>query len=101
VNDWKPTHKTRPGVEVVAKCEPEYGTGICRIGADGHASYFRLYSGDFAALFEPIPRPKMVEIPLELARAIRADVNRAVRLEIADSDELERLIYAAEQEQAP
>jgi hypothetical protein len=68
MNDWKPTHKTRAGVEVMARREQlcmrvlPLNDAINSGALFGHA--------EFAALFEPIPRPVMVEIPLELAKRL-------------------------------
>lgn len=93
MSDFKANYRTKAGVEVVA----DKGTSGYRIR--GKVGWFNAIDSEvFEALFEPIPKPKMVEIPLDLARAIRADVNRACRLTLEDSSELERLISAAEQE---
>jgi hypothetical protein len=70
----------------VAQCEPEYRTGICHIGADGNASYFSLPSSDFAALFEKIPRAKMVTISLPTAHVARDHLERAgIKLSVLDA----------------
>ena len=53
---------------------------------------------EFKALFELIPKPVTVEIPITLAKALRDDANRIGRLRQEDSDTLERLIAAAEKE---
>lgn len=68
-NEWKPNYRTRPGVEVMATLE----RGLWRAKS---ANLGDILSGahcdpaEFTALFEPIPQPVMVKIPLDVARLL-------------------------------
>jgi hypothetical protein len=95
-NDSKQNYRTKPGVDVEA--QPRSGGGGEWVVKVSRGTYFECSIDAVDALFEPIPRPVMMTMPLDLARRLRADVNRAVRLSLTDSDELERLISAAEQQ---
>jgi hypothetical protein len=91
MNDWKPNYRTRPGVEVMAHVGQDGGYREVRTRGAGTGLLCNL--AEFAALFEPIPKPKMVEIPLELAMRIQWSSSKE------DSDAIIAAIRAAEQEQ--
>jgi hypothetical protein len=94
MNDWKPNYRTRPDVEVFAHVGQD--GGYCEVHTRGAGTGLLCKLGEFAALFEPIPKPKMVEIPLEVAKKIwesRADGETQAAFLAA--------ILAAEQEQTP
>ena len=73
MSDFVSTHRTRP-VEVMVKDGIRPGDGDCvrawwKISGDQTACC--LFSGPgFDALFELIPRPAVVKIPLDLAKAL-------------------------------
>ncbi len=65
---FHPTHRTRAGVEASIVAGPDESQEV--ILANGVRS--RSYRGDvLAAIFEPIPKPKTVNLPLENAVKIR------------------------------
>lgn len=69
MNNWKPTHRTRPGVEVRLEMSP---TGLLCLSWDGSSDLIASFDESEAAkLFEPIPQPVMVEIPIDTARTLR------------------------------
>ena|SRR3990172_6020347 len=98
-NSSKPTHRSKGGVEVIVS-KQHTGFPCMRVVIPNvRGTGWLLNSPEFDALFEPIPPPGTVTMPLTLARALRADVNRAVRLTLEDSDALESLIAEAEREE--
>jgi hypothetical protein len=98
MSDWNPTHRTRPGVEVIAT--KEAGSLCMRAywNIEGDQRTDGLFTGmGFAALFEPIPKPSIVKIPLEVARRIE----RSGPCDTEDWNALQAAILAAEQEETP
>jgi len=97
-SDWKPTHVTRAGVEVMASGIGESQNckrAIFGVG-DGLTSDVLCTSAGFDALFEPIPKPKMVEIPVAKAKEMLATLKR----QALTWDDLSDAIAAAEKEAA-
>jgi hypothetical protein len=99
VNDWKPNYRTKPGVEIMARREQ-----LCWrvLPIDDEMSSGALFGrSEFDALFEPIPRPRMVEIPLETAMNIKTTWADPDSPEGFAATALLAAIRAAEQEQTP
>jgi hypothetical protein len=93
MNNWKPNYRTRPGVEVMAHVGQDGGYREVRTRGAGTGLLCNL--AEFAALFEPIPKPKMVEIPLGVATALRDILKRGDIFDVT----FDAAILAAEQEQ--
>jgi hypothetical protein len=65
MNEWRTTHRTKAGVEVVVRRE----VALWRVDIvpDGISTGALFNNVELEALFEPIPRPPAVTIPLDVA----------------------------------
>lgn len=93
MSDWKSTHRTKPGVEV--EISKESGIYRVRVLNDGLSTGNVFTEIECKALFEPIPKPVVVELPLETAKRLF----QFKPLDTSEWNGLGNAIRAAEQEQ--
>jgi hypothetical protein len=96
VNEFVATHRTKAGVEV--EITKESGIYRVRVLNDGISTGNLFSEIEYKAVFEPIPKPKMVELPIDLARII---LEKARMIDPEHVEALRLLVAAAEQEQSP
>jgi hypothetical protein len=94
-----PTHRTRAGVEVIKVAIPLSERFYARfLGLEGQGVLFS--REEFDALFEPIPKPATVTIPLDLARHLNDHSFTVSGCSCAFHRELRALIAEAERGEA-
>ena len=95
MSDFQPTHISKGGVEVmVYNTGRDYRDTRFRDGQE-----FPFCHESFAAIFEPIPKPKMVTITKETAEVIRGFLLLSTERPSKTLSELNDAIAAAEKEQ--
>ena len=98
MSEFKPTHRSKADVEVHAYRSPD-GHWLVEVPCTnpGGGACFR--PKEFDLLFNPIPKPKMVKIPLLLARHLSVPRPWGPGDQAAD-DALRAAIAEAEREEA-
>jgi hypothetical protein len=93
MDDFEANYQTRPGVKVMVK--PSQTSSIYRVYINP-AEFVACTSHELSALFEEIPKPVMVTIPLDGAIALQSTLAN----EGITSGLLDAAIAQAEREQA-
>lgn len=93
MNEWTATHRSRQGVQVMltAPCG-----GYKMVLTKPGRLFIQVPSDQFDALFEPIPRPVMVAIPMAVAMGIKRNADAYINA--GDLDVLGAAIEAAQKE---